>query len=110
MVGSSPLDLPVLISQLHHVQKIANAELVKSDIQKQIFAPMLAEHLRKQGKEQVQSIDKKEKAEAVDRDGSNKQKQEFQSRKKKEEESQLSEETTTSNASPWAGNIINVKI
>ncbi|WP_250645467.1 hypothetical protein [Salidesulfovibrio onnuriiensis] len=92
------------------MQKLANAELVKSDIQKQLFAPVIAEHLRKQGKEQVQGIDKKEKADAIDRDGSNKQEQQFQQQERKGKEASDKEETSPSTDSPWAGNIINVKI
>lgn len=109
-MSPTPLDLPTLISQLPYMQKIANAEMVKADIQKQLFAPIIAEHLRKQGKEQVQSIDAPEGTDAVDEDGSNKQEQTLQQNDRQSKESEEKQETVTSNASPWAGNIINVKI
>lgn len=110
-MSSTPLDLPILFSQLPHVQKLANAELAKPELQKQLFGPMIAENLRKQGREQVQNIEKKDKTDAIDRDGSNKQEQEFQNPDKgKNKEAAEEQQTTTSNASPWAGNIINVKI
>jgi len=108
-MSSSPLDLPVLISQLHYVQKFAHAEQTKPELQKQLFAPIIAEHLRKKDKEQVQGVEPKEKTDVVDRDGKG-QNQTSQQHAKQNEEKQEEQETITSNASPWAGNIVNVKI
>ncbi|KAB1443649.1 hypothetical protein [Pseudodesulfovibrio senegalensis] len=107
-MSSSPLDLPVLISQLHYVQKFAHAEQTSPALQKQLFGPIIAEHLRQQGKEQVQNIDPKEKTNAVDRDGKGNTPQQHAEEQKEQKEKE--QETITSNASPWAGNIVNVKI
>lgn len=108
-MSATPLDLPVIISQLHYVQKFAHAEQAKPEIQKQLFAPVIAEHLRKQGKEQVAAVDKKEKTDSVDRDGAQ-QNQQHMAGERRKKEKQEDEEMLTSNASPWTGNIVNVKI
>ncbi len=108
-MSSTPLDLPILISQLPYVQKIAHAEKAKPEIQRELFGPMIREQLQKQeGK--VQQVHKKTETEAVDRDGKNNQQQEASSeRKRKEEPEDDNPETGSSNTSPWAGNIVNVK-
>ena len=67
-MGTTPLDLPILISQLPFVQKIAHAEKAKPEIQKLLFGPLIAEHLRK-NKDKVQEVEKKEQTNPVDRDG-----------------------------------------
>ena len=109
-MSSTPLDLPVLISQLPYVAKVALSETSKSEVQKQLFGPLINEHIR-QNESKVQQVDKKEEVSAVDRDGQQKQEQQAQSdRKKRDKEEEPSSETGSSSASPWAGNIVNVKI
>ena len=109
-MSSTPLDLPILISQLPYVQKIAHAEKAKPEIQQQLFGPMIQEQLRKR-EGVVQQVQKKDEADPVDRDGRNDQRQEATSeRKKKEVDEEESPDTGSSNPSPWAGNIVNVKI
>lgn len=108
-MSSSPLVLPVLISQLHYVQKFAHAEQTKPELQRQLFGPIIAEHLKQQQK-QVQGVEPKEKTTAVDRDGKGNDQSSQQQAKEREEQQEEKQETITSNASPWAGNIVNVKI
>jgi hypothetical protein len=109
-MGTTPLDLPILISQLPFVQKIAHAEKATPEIQKMLFGPLITEHLRKnEGK--VQEVSKKEETAPVDRDGQqNQQHQAASDKKRKEKDEEDSPETGASNASPWSGNIVNVKI
>ncbi|MDD4951096.1 MAG: hypothetical protein PHV85_00975 [Desulfovibrionaceae bacterium] len=106
-MAASPLDLPVLVSQLPFVQKLANAEQARPEMERTLFAPLMAEH-QKLLQERIQGVNKKERAEAVGRDAGSKGQQQAptEHREKKPED----QETTASNASPWAGNIINVKI
>jgi hypothetical protein len=106
-MSSTPLDLPILISQLPYVQKIAHAEKAKPEIRKLLFGPLITEHLRK-NEEKVQHIEKKEKAIPVDRDGHQKEQQASSERKEKKEDDDP--DTGSSNTSPWSGNIVNVKI
>lgn len=109
-MSSTPLDLPVLISQLPYVQKIAHAEKAKPEIRQELFGPMIQEQLRKR-EGTVQQVEKKTRTDAIDRDGHNDQKQQAASeRKHKGTEEEEGPDTGTSNASPWAGNIVNVKI
>lgn len=108
-MSSTPLDLPILISQLPYVAKIAHAENAKPEVQKQLFGPLINEHIR-QNENKVQQVDKKEKTNPVDRDGQHKEQQAQPERKKQEKEEEESPDTGASTSSPWAGNIVNVKI
>ena len=109
-MSSTPLDLPVLISQLPFVQKIAHAEKAKPEIQQQLFGPMIQEQVKKR-EGTVQQVGKKTRTDPVDRDGHNGERQQAASeRKHGEGEEEENPETGASNASPWAGNIVNVKI
>ena len=108
-MSSTPLDLPILISQLPYVAKVAVAETSKPEVQKELFGPLIREHIR-QNESKVQQVEKKEEIASVDRDGQNKQEQQAQSDRKKQEKEEESPDTGASSASPWAGNIINVKI
>ena len=108
-MGTTPLDLPILISQLPFVQKIAHAEKAKPEIQKLLFGPLIIEQLKKnEGK--VQEVEKKEKTNPVDRDGKQNEQQQATSDRKEKKKDEDSPETSPSNASPWSGNIVNVKM
>ncbi len=110
-MGSTPLDLPILISQLPFVQKIAHVQKAGPEIQKTLFAPLITEHLRKnEGK--VQQVEKKEKTNPVDRDGHPEGQQTSSERREKETETNENEspDSGSSSSSPWSGNIVNVKI
>ena len=109
-MSTSPLDYPVLISQLPIAGKLVNAEQLSPELQREIFQPVLQQQLRDQSKK-VQEVDKKERATTVNRDdrGGGRGQSLARERKHKEEEEEETP-TTASNASPWSGNIINVKI
>ena len=108
-MSSGPLDLPVLISAIPHVQKLANAEARSAEIKRELFSPLLSKKIQ-QNQEKIQVVEPQEATEPVNRDGGqNQPRQEFHSRKKHEEDEEK-QETVSSNPSPWAGNIVNVKI
>ena len=109
-MSPTPLDLPILISQLPFVQKIAHAEVAKPEVNRQLFGPVIQEQLRKR-EGTVQQVEKKTETEPVDRDGHNDEEQEMLSeRRHTEAEEEEEAETGGSSGSPWSGNIVNVKI
>jgi len=110
-MSSTPLDLPVLISQMHHVAKIAHAEKAGPEIRKQLFGPLIQEHIRK-NESKVQQVEKKEATTPLDRDGHQQQQgqQQLAQREAKNKDNEEKDEGKPSNTSPWTGNIINVKI
>ncbi len=106
-----PVDMPLVISQMAHVQKITNAELIKSSLQNALVINPSEQELNKLAREQVQKVEEDEGADSVSKDGGGNARQQTSARKrKKKEEQELEEEKTASNASPWSGNIINLKI
>lgn len=108
-MSSTPLDLPILISQLPYVSKIAHAEKAKPEIQKTLFGPLIAEHIQKND-EKIQQVEKKEKTNPVDRDGQQQKQQADSERKDGEKQEEETADTGASNSSLWSGNIVNVKI
>jgi hypothetical protein len=108
-MNPSPLDLPVLISQLPYVAKIAHAEKAGPEIQKQLFGPLINEYIQK-NQNKVQQVDKKEKPSPVDRDGQQQGQQTLANHGRKEKDPEDKQETSPANPSPWSGNIVDVKI
>ncbi|WFS61104.1 hypothetical protein LF599_10480 [Pseudodesulfovibrio thermohalotolerans] len=108
-MSSTPLDLPILISQLPFVQKIAHAEKAKPEINRLLFGPLIQAQLR-QREGTVQQVQKKTATDPVDRDGHDNQRQEAASERKDRERDEDTPETGASDGSPWSGNIVNVKI
>ena len=108
-MSTTPLDLPILISQLPFVQKIAHAEKAKPEINQQLFGPMIQKELqRREG--MVQQVQKKAAVDPVDRDGHNDQRQEAAPEHKDRQRDEDDPDTGSSDGSPWSGNIVNVKI
>ncbi|MEZ7196460.1 hypothetical protein [Pseudodesulfovibrio karagichevae] len=108
-MSTTPLDLPILISQLPFVQKIAHAEKATPEINQMLFGPLIQEQLRqREGK--VQQVQKKTATDPVDRDGHNHQRQEAAPEHKNREQEEDAPDTGASDGSPWSGNIVNVKI
>ncbi|WP_281762373.1 hypothetical protein [Pseudodesulfovibrio nedwellii] len=92
------------------MQKIAHAEKAKPEIQQLLFGPLIREQMKRQ-EGLVQQVEKKTQTDPIDRDGRNNEQQQAASeRKKKDKDEEDSPENGSSNASPWAGNIVNVKI
>jgi hypothetical protein len=114
-MSSSPLDLPILISQLPNLQQVLGPQHIPAEAQQALFGQIVAENQRKE-EHSVQQVEKEEGLDAMGRDsGGNKEGQrqarQHQARPKPPPaEPEQSAGTQSSNASPWAGNIINVKI
>jgi hypothetical protein len=109
-MSPSPLDLPVLISQMPYVAKIAHAEKAGPEIKKQLFGPLINEYIQR-NESKVQQVEKKEKTSPVDRDGHQPgQQQSMAEHDRKEHDDGDKQETSSSNPSPWSGNIVDVKI
>ena len=107
-MSTTPLDLPVLISQLPYVAKVAHVEKASPEMQKQLFNPLIHEAVQKE-QSKVQQVDEKKATDPVNRDGKQEQQAQPDSQRqpKKEKEEQ---ETNPSHPSPWSGNIVNMKI
>jgi len=114
-MSTTPLDLPILISQLPNLQQIMGPQHVPHEAQQVLFGQMVAENQRKE-EQTVQVVEKDEGMEAMGRDsGGNKNAQQHAPQPRQRhiaatEPEQTGTGTQSSNASPWAGNIINVKI
>jgi hypothetical protein len=109
-MASTPLDLPILISQLPNLQQIAGSHIIPQDAQQALFGQMVADqqHIKDQA---VQEVEKKEKLEAVSQESGGKTSGGYsRQRRRQAQEAQPEPDTQSSNASPWTGNIINVKI
>ena len=105
----TPIDLPILFSNIPAVAKMTNADFTQSGTQQAMLGPHLAEQME-QLKSQVQEIEKSDDVEAVDEEGHQEQQAGGRKRRAKQEEPEEEAPTTASNASPWTGNILNLKI
>ena len=113
-MSSGPLDLPILISQLPNVQQMMGPQHVPHEAQQALFGQLVAENQRKQ-EQTVQDVDNGEGLDPMGRDsGGNKNASQHMPRQAKpkpqNDDQQSAPGTQSSNASPWSGNIINVKI
>jgi hypothetical protein len=114
-MSSSPLDLPILISQLPNLQQVLGPQHIPAEAQQALFGQMVAENQRKE-EHSVQQVEKEEGLDAMGRDSGGNKEGQMQTRqhqarpKPPPAEPEQSAGTQSSNASPWAGNIINVKI
>lgn len=110
-MSANPLDMPIIVSQLPNLQQMAHAAHTATETQQVLFGQLVADNQRKQ-EHTVQEVEKKDGLEAMGKDsGGNANTPGFarqqRHRPPPEDEQQP---TQTSNASPWTGNIINVKI
>jgi hypothetical protein len=110
-MSTTPLDLPILISQLPNMQQIAGSHIIPQDAQQALFGQMVADNQRKDD-QKVQEVEKKEGMEAIgpDHGGKNSSGGNPRQHRRPMADNQPAPDTQSSNASPWAGNIINVKI
>lgn len=113
-MSSSPLDLPILISQLPNAQQLLGPQHVPAEAQQALFGQLVAENQRRQ-EHTVQEVDKGEGMDAMGREaGGNKNASQHAPRRPRAttapDDAQAELSGASSNASPWSGNIINVKI
>jgi hypothetical protein len=110
-MSATPVDLPMLVSQLPVVQQIANTQHMAPEVQQSLAAPVVAQQ-QKLEQEKVQTVDKQDPATPITRerrDGRRRRRMQQRPRQaapKPEER----EETAPANVSPWAGNILDMKI
>lgn len=112
-MSAGPLDLPILISQLPNAQQFMGPQHVPHEAQLALFGQLVAENQRKQ-EQGVQEVDKSDGTEPLGRDsGGNKNASQHAPRQARQHPAGTDDSETlgaSSNASPWSGNIINVKI
>lgn len=111
-MATTPLDLPILISQLPNLQQIAGPHHMPAEAQQVLFGQLVAEQQRV-NEHKVQTVEKDEGMDAMGRDsGGNKNAQHHMANKRHKPPPEPEEQpgSQSSNASPWTGNIINVKI
>jgi len=113
-MSSSPLDMPVLISQLPNLQQTLASQYVPAEAQQALFGQLVADNQRKE-EHSVQVVEKDDGLNAMGQDsGGNKEAPQQAAQQRSRKHFPTTEETLgdtqSSNASPWAGNIINVKI
>lgn len=108
---TNPLDMPIIVSQLPNLQQLANAAQAATETQQVLFGHLVAENQRKV-EHNVQEVEKKDGMEALGKDsGGNASNPGFARQQRHRPPPQGDDQPTqTSNASPWSGNIINVKI
>jgi len=111
-MATGALDLPILISQLPHMQQVAGPQHMPAEAQQVLFSQLVADQQR-QNDHKVQTVEKDDGLAAMGREsGGNRNhgQQMAQQRKFQHQEADPGTSTQASNASPWSGNIINVKI
>jgi hypothetical protein len=106
----TPIDLPILFSNIPAVAKMTNADFTHAGTQQAMLGPRMAEQME-QLRSTVQEVEKSDDVEAVDEESHQEQQaSERRRRRDKQEEPEEETPTTASNASPWTGNILNLKI
>ncbi|EPR42435.1 hypothetical protein dsx2_2824 [Desulfovibrio sp. X2] len=102
------VDLILLIQQLPHLSKIVTASHVHPETQRANLYEQVQEH-QELSHDQVQEIEKKEKSKQVEEDDSNSGQQMHGEHERREEEPEEPDQPA-SNASPWSGNLLNLKV
>lgn len=102
------VDLNLLIQQLPHLSKVATALHAHPEVQKTAnFEQTLVK--QQQVKDQVQEVIKPQSGKSVDRDGGGGG-QDTLFGQERPPGDQQEQEPTASNASPWMGNLLNIKV
>jgi hypothetical protein len=105
---STTINLPVLLAQLPHLAKVTAAQQDSPKTQAE-FSEALARQREEKDKSKVQEIDKKQRAKAVDDEHKQQARQQGGSQRDGHEPDP-EEEPEAPAKTPWAGNIINIKI
>ncbi|MBU1003334.1 MAG: hypothetical protein KKE73_12550 [Proteobacteria bacterium] len=106
---STTINLPVLLAQLPHLAKIASAHQESPKTQAE-FAEQLAREQNERAKDQVQKTEKLEKTTVTAEHQKEERKKQSASDRREHEPQEEQEEEQAPLKSPWAGNIINLKI
>lgn len=109
---STGINLPVLLGQLPYLSKLTSEEQTKPETQT-AFAERLAQEEAQREKSSVANVDPKTGTKAVDnesRENQNSHHHELKDRADQDHEGNPEEQDAKPIQTPWAGNIINVKI
>ena len=105
------INFATLISQLPHLQSVAAAQISHPETQ-QMAAAQMAQQVFTKEHSQVQKVEAAHGPDAADKD-KKREKNRFAMQKRRLTGSAVEaqdEDSSTSNASPWAGHILNMKI
>ena len=108
---STSINFPVLLAQLPHLQELAGAEKARPEVAA-VFNEQLAAEAQKKEQEQVNTVVKQEKLDAAG-DRAREEHPGYRGtrrRKPPTPEPEEEEEDDSRAASPWAGNILNLKV
>lgn len=106
---STSINLPVLLAQLPHLQELAGAEKARPETQA-AFSEQLVAEKQKEEKDQVQKVEEQDKLSAAgERPGRERPGRQDPKRRKPKPE-QPEEDDDSRSSSPWAGNILNLKV
>ena len=105
---STSINFPVLLAQLPHLQELAGADKARPEMAA-AFNEQLAAETHKKEQEQVQKVEKQEKLDAAGDKPRDERPGYRGSRNRKQSESEP-EEDESRPTSPWAGNILNLKV
>jgi len=105
---STSINFPVLLAQLPHLQELAGADKARPEMAA-AFNEQLAAETQKKEQSQVQKVEKQDNLDAAgekpeERPGYR------GSRRRKRQAPEPEEEDASRAASPWAGNILNLKV
>ena len=106
------IDMATVLSQIPFVQNVAGAQQSIPAIQQAATEQAFQQAMELQ-KNQVQKVEKSEDLEAVSKDREKEKGRHYSASGRRGSEHETAPEnveTTASNASPWSGNIIDVKI
>jgi hypothetical protein len=106
---STSINFPVLLSQLPHLQELAGAEKARPETAA-AFNEQLAIETQKKEQEQVNKVTKQEKLDAAGDKGQEERPGYRGSRRRKQPTQEPEEEDDSRAGSPWAGNILNLKV
>lgn len=107
---STTINLPVLLAQLPHLAKVASTQQHGPKTQA-VFAEQLAREQHDRAKDRVEESHESERSAITDDQREEQERREASKRRDSEpEEEETAEEEAPVVKSPWAGNIINLKI
>mgnify|MGYP001319142206 FL=1 len=106
---STSINFPVLLAQHPHLQEMAGAEKARPEMSA-AFNEQLAAEAQKKDQEQVQKVDKQEHLDAAGDKPPDERPGYRGSRRRKQQEPEAAPEDDPRPASPWAGNILNLKV
>lgn len=106
---STSINFPVLLAQLPHLQEMAGADKARPEMAA-AFNDQLAAETQKKDNEQVQKVEKQDNLNPAGDKPPDERPGYRGSRRRRQHEPEPEEDDDTRAASPWAGNILNLKV